>query len=139
MHGELMDTFERMQRLESRPDWPLYRCRLCGHAVEFRDGRSPEEIAVFLAAFAHCNGPQEMPALRGGASSIELGDAVEKALSFVGITPDRVHKWLGHSCSGCAERKEKLNQLSRWAKNAMGETARTAKKKLGALIGVKYV
>lgn len=43
-----------------------------------------------------------------------LGDAIEQALSFVGVTTERVELWLGGPC-GCEERKEKLNQLSRWA------------------------
>lgn len=43
-----------------------------------------------------------------------LGDLVEKALSKVGITEERVQKWLGRPC-GCRGRKEKLNQLGQWA------------------------
>lgn len=44
-----------------------------------------------------------------------LGDAVESALKAVGVTPEQVEKWLGAPCE-CAERKEKLNQLDRWAR-----------------------
>lgn len=46
---------------------------------------------------------------RGG-----LGDEVERALSAVGITQDRVERWLGSAC-GCDERKARLNQLGNWA------------------------
>jgi len=43
-----------------------------------------------------------------------LGDTVEQALTAVGITSERVSKWLGKPCN-CPERIEKLNQLHRWA------------------------
>lgn len=49
----------------------------------------------------------------------ELGDSVETALTAVGITKDRVADWLGVEDCGCDERKEKLNQLSRWAKRVV--------------------
>jgi hypothetical protein len=42
-----------------------------------------------------------------------LGDAIEKALTKVGITKEKVETWLGRPC-GCNERKEKLNRLSDW-------------------------
>lgn len=43
-----------------------------------------------------------------------LGDRVEAALAAAGITPDRVARWLGRECGGCARRKERLNELG-WA------------------------
>jgi hypothetical protein len=43
-----------------------------------------------------------------------LGDAVESALTMVGITKERVERWLGAPC-GCAERREKLNRIGSWA------------------------
>ena len=43
-----------------------------------------------------------------------LGDQVELALTAVGITQERVQKWLGPVCR-CPERKEKLNRLGAWA------------------------
>lgn len=46
---------------------------------------------------------------------MELGDHVEQALSSLGITQSRVSRWLGKPCN-CEERKDKLNQLSIWAK-----------------------
>ena len=42
-----------------------------------------------------------------------LGDAISSALSAVGITEERVSKWLGKPC-GCGARKEKINNLHRW-------------------------
>jgi hypothetical protein len=53
---------------------------------------------------------------------LQLGDAVEKALTAVGITSERVTAFLGREC-GCAERKEKLNRLSSWAASFFTGTA----------------
>lgn len=47
-----------------------------------------------------------------------LGDQIESALTFVGITKERVSKFLGREC-GCAERREKLNKLHSWAKQVV--------------------
>jgi len=52
-----------------------------------------------------------------------LGDKVEAALKLVGITEERVSRWLGKLCN-CPERREKLNQLGNWA-------ARVVRGKLG--------
>lgn len=49
---------------------------------------------------------------------MELGDAVESALSSLGITKERVTEWLGRPCR-CEERKIKLNQISIWARRAL--------------------
>lgn len=63
----------------------------------------------------------------------ELGDTVEAALSLVGITSERVEEWIGRPC-GCPERKEKLNQLSRWAKRVLGGKLEDAEKHLEDLV-----
>jgi len=47
-----------------------------------------------------------------------LGDAVESALTAVGITSARVEAWLGKKCN-CKSRKEKLNKLSKWASRVL--------------------
>jgi hypothetical protein len=49
---------------------------------------------------------------------MELGDAVAAALDSVGISKERVAKWLGKPCR-CSARQEKLNQLGRWAKRVL--------------------
>lgn len=54
----------------------------------------------------------------GCKPSRELGDLVAQALSLVGITAERVSSWIGRPC-GCLERKERFNQLSRWAKGVL--------------------
>lgn len=43
-----------------------------------------------------------------------LGDSVEAALKQLGITQERVERWLGSPC-GCPERILKLNQLGAWS------------------------
>lgn len=48
----------------------------------------------------------------------KLGDLVESALSSIGITSERVSKWIGTEC-GCKERKEKLNMLTIWANRVL--------------------
>ena len=48
-----------------------------------------------------------------------LGDLIESALTKVGITKERVEQWIGGPC-GCEERKQKLNNLTAWAKRALG-------------------
>jgi hypothetical protein len=47
-----------------------------------------------------------------------LGDMVQRALTLIGVTPERVHRLWGE-CN-CAERKEYLNHLHRWARVALG-------------------
>lgn len=59
------------------------------------------------------HGGKEQPGRRG------LGDAVESALSAVGITKERVERWLGRPC-GCEERQRKLNALGSWARRVLG-------------------
>ena len=46
-----------------------------------------------------------------------MGDLVHDALARVGVTPERVIRWLG-DC-GCCDRQEKLNQLGAWAKRVV--------------------
>lgn len=43
-----------------------------------------------------------------------LGDAVKQALDRVGITQERVERWIGKGCN-CAARQARLNALHRWA------------------------
>lgn len=51
-----------------------------------------------------------------------LGDMVGDALKKIGITEERVSRWLGRPC-GCKERREKINALHTWASKVIfGET-----------------
>jgi len=47
-----------------------------------------------------------------------LGDVITAALTLVGITDDRVSKWLGKPCA-CPIYREKLNRLSSWARRSL--------------------
>jgi hypothetical protein len=52
------------------------------------------------------------------AAKYGLGDKLEQALTFVGVTSDRVESWLGRPCN-CNVRKEKLNKLGAWIHQAL--------------------
>ena len=60
----------------------------------------------------------ERTALVTPSKTTELGDVVEAALRTMGVTHERVERWLGRPC-GCEERREKLNRLSRWARRML--------------------
>lgn len=47
-------------------------------------------------------------------SSRGLGDEIEQAIRLLGISPERIERWIGVPC-GCEERKQKLNVLGAWA------------------------
>lgn len=62
-----------------------------------------------------------------------LGNIVESALKSVGVTPERVERWLGRPC-GCRERKDKLNALGFWAKRVLSGQVKNAKEYLESLL-----
>jgi len=47
-----------------------------------------------------------------------LGDQVESALQSIGVTKERVEKWIGGPCN-CPERKRNWNALSDWAQDVL--------------------
>lgn len=63
-----------------------------------------------------------------------LGDTVAAALESVGVTHERVERWLGREC-GCRERQEKLNALGNWAVRTLEISARGALGYLKAIMG----
>lgn len=65
---------------------------------------------------------------------LQIGDAVEKALSAVGITPEKVEAYLGKPCR-CRERKEKLNQIGNWAYRILSGETTNAKEELDKIVG----
>lgn len=70
------------------------------------------------------NATEKEPPTKRRPRPLGLGDRVEQALSLVGITEERVSKWLGRPC-GCNKRKRKLNQLGAWASRVLlGKTDR---------------
>ena len=109
--------------------------RLCGKAISLYTPTSTltvEERTIM-------NKPKRRPKQRTrkvvpmSPKPLELGDAVHEALSFVGITPERVTKWLGRPCK-CPERREKFNELSRWARRIISGKTEKAKEHLEELI-----
>ena len=64
-----------------------------------------------------------------------LGDRAEQALQMIGITEDRVNKWLGRPC-GCKERREKMNQLGSWVTRVLGGKTDDAEKYLDEMVQV---
>ncbi len=63
---------------------------------------------------------------------MKLGTMVEEALSRVGVTHDRVERWLG-DC-GCADRREKLDRLGAWAARVVGGKISRAREYLSVII-----
>lgn len=63
-----------------------------------------------------------------------LGDNVAKALKLVGITEERVAKFLRGPC-GCPERRQKLNRLGAWAKRVIVGKTERAKEHLDTILG----
>lgn len=61
-----------------------------------------------------------------------LGDAVERALEAVGITKDRVERFVGGPC-GCEERRQKLNALHAWAAGVLSGRTEGAERYLERL------
>ena len=76
-------------------------------------------------------GGEKRPQKRG---CLGLGDRVKQALTLVGITEERVSKWLGRPC-GCAEKREMLNRLGDWAVNVLSGRHSEPDKDLTAIIG----
>lgn len=69
-----------------------------------------------------------------GESRKKLGDAVEAALSTVGITMERVEKWLGRPCR-CRERRRKLNQLDDWVKKIITGEEDKSRQEFDTMVG----
>lgn len=61
------------------------------------------------------------------------GDIMEQALEMIGISQERVSRWIGKPC-GCQERKEKLNQLHRWAIRVVTGRTKQAKEFLEQIL-----
>lgn len=69
-----------------------------------------------------------------------LGDLVAEGLKAVGVTEEKVTKWLGRPC-GCPERRKMLNDLDRWARNLFNrdkppeEKTEEARRELSGIMG----
>lgn len=64
---------------------------------------------------------------------MQLGDLIESALTKVGITKERVERWLGRPCN-CTQRKQKLNALSVWASRVFSGRTEEAEKYLDVIM-----
>ena len=62
-----------------------------------------------------------------------LGDRVHDALDAVGISEERVSRWLGRPCV-CPERRERLNRLHRWASRVISGKTEDAERHLSEMI-----
>lgn len=61
-----------------------------------------------------------------------IGTALHDALAAVGVTQQRVERWLGQCC--CAERRRKLDALGNWAAKALKTKVELARGYLTALL-----
>jgi hypothetical protein len=66
-----------------------------------------------------------------------LGDVIHQALGLVGLTPERVSRWLGGPC-GCEARRQKLNQLTYWAQRVVTGRTDRARYYLSSITGDAY-
>lgn len=66
---------------------------------------------------------------------LQPGTILSKALAAVGITEERVSKFIGEPC-GCRRRREKLNRLADWAWTVLrGRPAPEAVEELDKMVG----
>lgn len=78
--------------------------------------------------------PSTIAGTRRTPRRMGLGDMVEASLSAVGVTKERVEKWVGAPC-GCEERQTKLNALGAWAAQAASAAPALARRWLGKILG----
>lgn len=67
-----------------------------------------------------------------------LGDLIESALSSVGITKERVEKFVGRPC-GCRERQRRINSLQSWATRIIMGKKDEAEKLLNDIVGTDEI
>jgi len=90
-------------------DAELLMTKACTHNLSYDDGNV--RCAVLGdGPFERCGGCQSFERSNRNRSMQGLGDAIERGLSAIGITKQRVEKVTGKDC-GCAKRKKALNDL----------------------------
>lgn len=97
------------------------RCPRCGFLAKtlphYRHCQTIEEMArSHLIAWSHSR--IKIPPLR-------LGSLIAAGLMYVGVTEERVKKFIGKDC-GCAARKSKLDAVGEGVTNAIQATANRA-------------
>ena len=124
-----------------------WKCLECGYVHRKPSSRAPVRLCGTPARKATPNPktpkkrPNRPPTARKRhikpdplkRKPLELGDMVHEALSIVGITPERVTAWMGRPC-GCSGRRERLNNLSRWAKRVIAGKTEDAREYLEEII-----
>lgn len=109
-----------------------------------RDGRSVCEVCGFdsgqLGRFIRVCGtrPTRLASIQERKANPPrprklLGDRIEDALILVGVTKERVEKWVGGPC-GCTERQERLNRLDLWVRRVVGGKVVDAAEALGEML-----
>jgi len=122
---------EQPQATEGVP-WNRAQCRVCWLYLNDERYRAIWDALVVYERRSSSvprlsQRPKASPAKKG------LGDTVESALSAIGITDERVSKWLGRPC-GCKERRDKLNRLGAWAKRVLSGKTEDAAQHLESLV-----
>ena len=64
---------------------------------------------------------------------MRLGDHLSIALGMIGVTEERVTRWLGVPC-GCKERRDKLNALGAWTQRVISGKTDRAEEHLNGLM-----
>lgn len=67
-----------------------------------------------------------------------LGDTVQRSLETVGVTKEKVERWLGHTCQGCQERKTRLNMIHAWANRIAMDRTKNAIEYLQQMLGEEW-
>ncbi len=67
----------------------------------------------------------------------DFGDHVKSALDLMGITQDRVKRYLGTSCYSCVERQRRLNRVGQWCRQALLGEAPQVKRMFEEVLGGK--
>lgn len=76
--------------------------------------------------------PFSLSSVGGSNRNAMLGDAVESALTKVGITKELVERWIGKCC--CDERKMRLNALDAWTRRVISGRMESAAEHLKSLM-----
>lgn len=63
-----------------------------------------------------------------------FGDLLHEALATVGVTEERVSRWLGRDC-GCDGRRQALNDLDAWARRVVAGKVEYAREYLERILG----
>ena len=119
-----------------------WKCRECGHVHSRPIRRPPVRLCGSPKPQSAIRPKRPRPKIERKARSVTrvnsptiakpeilLGDHVKNALEKVGISEEKVTKWLGRPC-GCAKRRQKLNNLHLWIRQILGNEREQGEKQL---------